>query len=165
MTKHRINDVDLSFPDDRKELIAAACGIEETCVSVGGLAHTFGILDTPQPPTQTLGARVFPKFLELWRREHQLSAGDLAARATLTEAEVLEAEIGLTAPEPRILYLLSPVLGVSFDKLMRLTGLIHERDEALSSAAVRFAARSEPMQVLTPAEQAAFHDFINALAL
>lgn len=165
MRKH-INQVEIRFPDDRDSLIRAAVSHDESCVSVGGLAETLGMLETPpvQTAAPTIGAKAFAKLVQFWRRERQLSVEELAARAGLTEAEVLDAEEGDTVPEPRVLHALSTVLKVSYEKLLHLTGHVTDRDQDIESAAIRFAARSESMQRLNRQEEQALQDFIRALA-
>ena len=161
-----INKVEIQFPEDRDVLIDEAVRQDETCVSVGGLARNLGMLDMVQFPgsTPSVGAKAFAKLVQFWRREKGLAVEQLASRAGLSEAEVLDAEQGDTVPEPRVLYALSAVLNVSYDKLLLLTGHATDRDEAVESAAVRFAARSESMARLNRQEEEALRDFIRALA-
>lgn len=165
MTKH-INQVEIRFPENRDELIREAVSHEETCVSIGGLAEQLGMLGMPQFPASapTVGAKAFATLIEFWRRQKQLSVEALASRSGLTEAEVLEAEEGDSVPEPRVLHALSGVLKVSYEKLLRLTGHVTDRDETVETAAIRFAARSESMERLNRHEEEALHEFIRALA-
>ncbi len=165
MSKH-INQVELRFPDNREALIREAVKHDESCVSVGGLAESLGMLETPpvQVAAPAIGAKAFAKLVEFWRRQKQLSVEELAARTGLSEAEVLEAEEGDAVPEPRVLHALSTVLKVSYEKLLHLTGHVTDRDQSIESAAVRFAARSESMERLNRQEEQALHEFIRALA-
>jgi len=165
MNKH-INQVEIRFPDNRETLIREAVSHDESCVSVGGLAESLGMLETPpvQVAAPAIGAKAFAKLVEFWRRQKQLSVEELAARAGLSEAEVLDAEEGDAVPEPRVLHALSGVLKVSYEKLLHLTGHVMERDQSIESAAIRFAARSESMERLNRQEEQALHEFIRALA-
>jgi HTH-type transcriptional regulator, competence development regulator len=160
MTRN-INEVQVQLPANRDALIEEAAAIEETCVSVGGLARDPGMIDAS--PESTLGPVAFARLVEFWRREQRLSVAELAKRTGLQEAEVIDAERGDTVPEPRVLHALSGVLSVSYEKLLHLTGHVAVRDEPLSRAVVRFAARSEPMDQLSQDEEEALHDFIRAL--
>lgn len=164
--KKNINQVGIRFPENRDELIREAVSQEEACVSVGGLAENLGMLGVPQVPVggATVGAKALAKLVEFWRREKQLSVEELAARSGLTEEEVLNSEEGDTIPEPRVLYALSTVLSVSYEKLLYLTGHKSNRDKTVQTAAIRFAARSESMERLSQHEEAALHEFIRALA-
>jgi len=164
MSKH-INQVEIRFPDNRDALIGEAVSCDESCVSVGGLAESLGMLETLplQVAVPAIGAKAFAKLVEFWRRQRQLSVEDLAARAGLSEAEVLDAEEGDAVPEPRVLYALSCVLKVSYEKLLHLTGHVMDRDQSVETAAIRFAARSESMERLNRQEEEALHEFILAL--
>lgn len=164
--KTNINQVEIRMPEDRDEMIRAATSIDETCVSVGGLADNLGMLDTPCIPTAapSVGPKAVARLVEFWRRSKQLSVTQLAEAARLDEAEVYVAEHGESVPEPRVLYALSEVLEVSYEKLLYLTGHATDRNETLQHEAIRFAARSESMDKLSQEEEAALHDFIRALA-
>ena len=160
-----INEVDIQMPSNREALIVAAENEREECVSVGGLADNLGMLGIPEARSSapSVGARAFARLVEFWRREHRLSIEALADRSGLDEAEVLEAEEGDTVPELRVLHALSTTLGLSYDKLLHLTGHKTDRDQTLESAALRFAARSESTERLSKHEEEALHEFIKAL--
>lgn len=164
--KKNINEVKIEYPKDREDLIEAAINECETCVSVGGLAYDLGMVQVPPIPVANpkIGAKVFARLVEFWRRKQRMTVFQLAEKTGLEEAEILDAEQGDTVPEPRVLYVLSSALGVSYDKLLHLTGHVQERNEQLNHAAVRFAANSESMEQLSPEEESALQDFIQALA-
>lgn len=142
--------------------------LEDRCssVSVGGLAEKLGMLGSQQLPAlpPKLEAKALAKLVEFSRRKKRWSVEDLASRSGLTPAEALDAEEGDTLPEPRVLFALSEVLKVSYDKLLRLTGYVTKRDQTVETAAIRFAARSESMERLNSEEEKALHEFIRALA-
>jgi HTH-type transcriptional regulator, competence development regulator len=68
-------------------------------------------------------------------------------------------------PEPRVLLLLSQAMQVSYDKLLLVAGQGAARDARLSNAAVRFVARSESLEKLTPQPEAALSEFMTTLAV
>jgi hypothetical protein len=47
---------------------------------------------------------------------------------------------------------------------MELAGLVQRRDDKLTAAAVRFAAKAEPMAKLSPEERDALEEFVRVLA-
>jgi hypothetical protein len=55
-------------------------------------------------------------------------------------------------------------LKVSHVKLLTLAGLAEARDSGFNDAAVRFAAKSEPIRKLTREEQEAFDEFARFLS-
>lgn len=156
-------------PVDRAWL-ARMADAEERCpsISAGGLAADFGmprhIGHASFGPQEASTQVALAKLVELWRRQHRLTVEEFAKRANLTEAEIVGIETAEFVPEPRILWQLSKAIRISYDKLMLIAGHVVNRDESLSNAAVRFAARSETMEQLTRQEQEALHEFINLLA-
>ena len=142
---------------------------EEQCpsISVGGMAVDVGLHSGAHEPgalAAVNAATALARLVELWRRQQQLTVEEFAKRSGLTEAEVVGIESGELIPEPRALLQLSQVIPVSYDKLLHVAGHVQQRDERLCSGAVRFAARSEPMEALTRQEEEALRDFVNLLA-
>lgn len=142
---------------------------EERCpsISVGGLAVDLGLHSQQWEPSTLAtvnAATALAKLVELWRRQQRLTVEEFAKRSNLTEAEVVGIESGEIVPEPRALFQVSQVIPVSYDKLLHVAGHVLQRDERLSSGAVRFAARSESMERLTRQEEEALQDFVNLLA-
>lgn len=142
---------------------------EERCpsIAVGGLASDLGLHSQQREPSALAwvnAATALAKLVELWRRQQRLTVEEFARRSNLTEAEVVGIESGELVPDPRALFQVSQVIPVSYDKLLHVAGHVRQRDERLSNAAVRFAARSESMEKLTRQEEEALHDFVNQLA-
>lgn len=67
-------------------------------------------------------------------------------------------------PEPRTVYQLAKTFSVPANKLSELAGLVVTRDSRFNQEALRFAARSEPIEKLTPEENAALDSFIAVLS-
>jgi transcriptional regulator with XRE-family HTH domain len=173
MAKH-INQVEPVFPKDRDALIRLSATEQEPSLSVGGLAIELGLLRAPgsgmllaarsTPGASPDGSQVVAKLVLLWRREKQISVEDLAKQANLEPSEVLAVETANGRPGARVLYALSGVLQVSYEKLMTIAGNLVAQDATLSGAAVKFAARSEPMDKLTREEREALREFVRVLA-
>jgi hypothetical protein len=59
---------------------------------------------------------------------------------------------------------LAQFLKVSHPKLLTLAGLARAKDAGFNDAAVKFAAKSEPIRKLTREEQDAFNEFVKVLS-
>lgn len=107
----------------------------------------------------------FGKFVNLMRRQRGLSLERLADAADLDASELLVIEDGVHyVPEPRTVYKLAQTFDVPQRRLMQLAGLSAANDIGLRQEAVRFAARSEAVQNLTPEEASALEAFIAVLS-
>lgn len=107
----------------------------------------------------------FGRFVRLMRRHRQLSLEKLAedARVEITELVVIE-EDARHVPDPRTVYQLAQQFRVPTPKLMQLAGLSQPKDARLSEEAIRFAARSEPIEELSDVERAALEAFVSVLS-
>jgi transcriptional regulator with XRE-family HTH domain len=146
--------------------------------SVGGLAHRISELKassaaarqavaeiasqpvmSADPKRQSLG-----KFVELSRRRMRLSVEQFAKRADVDLAELLAIEKAEdVSPEPRTIYQLATILQIAVEPLLELAGLVVQKNYGLTETAVRFAARSEPMDALTKEEEKALNWFVKEL--
>jgi len=147
--------------DPRNAWLRKMADAEDHCesVAVGGLAHELGMLGVP-PQRET--SYVLGRLVELARRANQMSLEQLAEKADVDLVELVAIERG-HAPAPRAVYQLARTLGFSPGRLMELSGLAEPRDSELGKAAVRFAARCEPVRRLTSAEREAFEEFVKVL--
>jgi transcriptional regulator with XRE-family HTH domain len=152
----------LDFPADRGPFLDRATSEDDGCLSVAGLAVRCGLMAGAAGLEQER-PRVFGQFIEYTRRKAGLSLEGLAKRAGVSLGELLAIERDNAAPTPRTLYQLSQALGLPFEKLQELAGLAEPRDERLSEAALRFAARSEPTAQLSASEREAYEEFIKVL--
>jgi transcriptional regulator with XRE-family HTH domain len=158
----------LRLPVNREKLIARAIAADDGDVSVGGLAAKLGMLRDasgaePRPTTVPYGLYALARLIQLARRDEALTPEQFASKFGLDLRELLDLESARNAPEPRVLYQLSVVLRVSYEKLLVLAGHQVHRDKALEHDALRFAASSGPMDRLSKSEAEALHDFIRAL--
>jgi transcriptional regulator with XRE-family HTH domain len=136
---------------------------ESGITSVGGL---IGPVEGSRAALAMESSRLsLARFVELSRRKRQLSVEQLSERADVEVAELLAIENGEEfIPEPRTIYQLSRELGVKPEPLLELAGLVSVKQSRISDAAIRFAARSEPMAKLSPEEEKALHWFVKELA-
>lgn len=107
----------------------------------------------------------FGKFINMMRRRGGMSLEQLAQSADVDASELLIIE-GDThyVPGPRTVFKLAQTFEVSQRRLMQLAGLSAANDAGLRQEAVRFAARSEAVQKLTPEESSALKAFVAVLS-
>lgn len=104
------------------------------------------------------------RLVNLIRRRQRLSVEQLAARAEIEIGELMSVEDDAHfRPDPRTLYQLAQTLGVPQQTLMQLAGHAVARDARVGEAAIRFAARSEPLSRLAPEEREALDEFLRAV--
>ncbi len=107
----------------------------------------------------------FGKFLQLIRRNRDLTPEQLADRADVELQEILSIEGDVHyVTEPRTVYQLALVFGLPEKRLMQLAGLTHVQDPQFAQQAVRFAARSESVEKLNSDERRALESFITLLS-
>jgi len=105
------------------------------------------------------------RFVTLMRRKEGISIEALADKADIEVGELLAIEKDAHhAPEVRTIYKLAMVFGVSQKKLMGLSGLTRPKDVSYVDQAVRYAARSESIELLSAEEQAALDGLISILS-
>jgi DNA-binding XRE family transcriptional regulator len=106
----------------------------------------------------------FGPFIELMRRDVGISREQLAKRADVEAAEIvnIETDLHFTA-EPRTVFKLAKFFRVPGKKLLQLSGNAVANDHHLRDEAVRFAARSGSTEKLTPEEREALNFFVKIL--
>ena len=151
---------------DRDWLLTKANEEANGFISVGGLAcrvvagEAKGSEDIPESARRVAFARI----IELSRRKLRLSVEQLAKQADVDISQIVEIEEGASnSPEPRTVFKLSQTLKVPQDQLMVLSGLARPRDRRLTDATVLFAARSEPVNVLTTEEEEALREYVKVV--
>jgi DNA-binding XRE family transcriptional regulator len=166
MEKSHIKNAPLDVPDDQSDFVSWATSVSNGSIaagwqprhphSAGGLAASI----SADPRRQSLG-----KLVELSRRRMRLSVEQLAQTANVDLAELLAIEKAEEIlPEPRTIYQLAQVLRMRVEPLLELAGLAVSTSGGLTESAVRFAARSEPMDSLTSEEEAALSWFVQELS-
>jgi hypothetical protein len=118
-----------------------------------------------QPVSAEENRIAFGKFVNLMRRRRGFSMERLAQVADLDASELLIIEDDIHhLPEPRTVFKLAETFKVPQQRLMQLAGLAVANDVGLRQEAVRFAARSEVVQKLTPEENSALEAFVAVLS-
>jgi HTH-type transcriptional regulator, competence development regulator len=136
---------------------------EDNCVlSVGGLA--LAAEDARASiPISTRAA--FARFVQLYRRDKGLTIEQLAQNADIDIIDIVNIERGVdVTPEPRTIYNLAEQFKLATSVLMQLAGLAQPRDQAFAERAIRFAARSAPVEKLTPQEHRDLEEYVKYLA-
>ncbi|WP_310622404.1 helix-turn-helix domain-containing protein [Flexibacterium corallicola] len=105
------------------------------------------------------------RFINLMRRDRGLSIEDLALKADVEIGDLLSLENNTAyLPDARTLYQLSEAFGVSQEKLMTLSGLTYSKDDQYVEEAVRYAAKSASIDVLSDEEHAILNGLISVLS-
>lgn len=134
--------------------------------AVGAGPHAFEPSDTlPTSPTSEETRLAFGRFISLMRRQRRLSVERLAELADVEVVDIVSIEDDLRyVPDPRTVYKLADIFSLSQPRLMQLAGLAIATDDRFREQAVRFAARSESVQKLSPEESAALEAFVYVLS-
>jgi transcriptional regulator with XRE-family HTH domain len=100
-------------------------------------------------------------FVRQLRSKEGLSIPELAERARVSEDELrlVEHDPHHTA-SPRLIFQLSEYFLVSLTTLSQMAGATHEVDRVLYNEAVKYAARSDDVSILTTDEQTALDAFV-----
>lgn len=131
--------------------------------SVGGLAARLEALQAVTPPDA--GRLSLAKLVELSRRQMRLSLEQFAERTDIDLSELYAVEHGEPHTlAPRSVYRLAGFLKIAPEPLAELAGLMKAKDNRISEVAMRFAARSEPMDALTAEEEEALNWFLKQIA-
>jgi transcriptional regulator with XRE-family HTH domain len=136
---------------------------EDGCfVSVGGLVDM--LKEPVQSPANIPMKHAFVRFLQLARRERKLSLEQFATKVDVDLVELLKIEKEEQyVPALRTVHQIAKFLNIPEQKLMALAGLLTAKDAKFQSAALRFAARSEPVEKLSQGEHAALEEYIKFL--
>jgi DNA-binding XRE family transcriptional regulator len=145
--------------------------IEQKAMEEDGAFVAAGCIAlTPEPAaalsSDALAARLsFSRFVQLARLKLRLTKEQFAGKAQIPLKEVvcIEDDDQYT-PTLRTVHMLSQFLKVSHQKLLTLAGLAQAKDAGINDAAVRFAAHSESIRMLTREEQEAFDEFAKFLS-
>jgi len=107
----------------------------------------------------------FGRLVNLKRREEGMGLEELADRAGIDLGMLIAIERGEEFPlEPGTVSKIGNVLQLPLPKLLQLSGLTEAEDREFKEAALRFAARSEPIEKLSRAEDTALKEFVKFLS-
>lgn len=148
--------------------IALARREGNSSVAAGLLALDAKPEEKPAPPVAEPAEDVriaFGRFVNLVRRHRGYTLERLAEIAEIEASELLMIEDDVHhVPEPRTVYKLALTFDVSHQRLLQIAGLAAANDDGLRDEAVRFAARSESIEQLTPEEASALEAFVKVLS-
>ncbi len=137
---------------------------EDGCfISVGAF---FGTLGHPNELTACdIPLKVaFSRFLQLARRDRKQTLEQFAESANVDLAELLKIETDdHYTPALRTVHQVAAFLEVPENKLMALAGLLQLEDSRFERESLKFAARSEPVENLTPEEHFVYEEYVKYL--
>ena len=137
---------------------------EDGCmVSVGGLVA--GLEGTNQASDNAIPLKLaFSRFLQLARRDRNLTLERFAEAAGVDLAELLKIETdGNYTPAIRTVHGVAVFLRVPERKFMALAGLFRVEDARFQNESLRFAARSAPVEHLSPEEHFIYEEYVKYL--
>jgi len=137
---------------------------EDGCfVSLGGLVEALE--QAEQAPSNVIPFKhAFVRFLQLVRRDRKLSMEQFAKKVDIDLVELLKIETDEQyTPAIRTVHQIAEFLKIPEKKLMALAGLLRVKDAQFQNAALKFAARSKPVERLSQEEQSALEEYVKFL--
>jgi transcriptional regulator with XRE-family HTH domain len=137
---------------------------DEGTVSVGGWIAALEEAGFPGQSTRpTLSA--FSRLVQLARRERNLTLEAFASQLGIPLADLMSIERDEDhIPTAHHVARIARLLELPEAKLMALAGIAVVEDLQFREAAVRFAARAEPVRKLSRAEHEALEEFVSFLS-
>jgi transcriptional regulator with XRE-family HTH domain len=153
----------MKMSTDREWLLKKAENEDGCFVSVGGLVDTLERAE--KNPRDTIPIKhAFVRFLHLARRERNLSVEEFANKVDVDLAELVKIETdALYTPALRTIHKIAEFLKVPEQRLMALAGLLKAKDAQFQNEALKFAARSESVEKLSPEEHSALEEYVKFL--
>lgn len=148
---------------DKDWLLRKAAQEDGCFVSVGGLVDALERAE--QPSGNVIPLRpAFVRFVQLARRERRLSLEGFAEKVDVDLVELLKIETEEHyKPAIRTVHKIAEFLKVPENKLMVLAGLLQVKDAQFQNAALKFAARSAPVEKLTREEHSDLEEIVKFL--
>lgn len=153
----------MNMNKNRNWLIDKAEGEDGCLVSVGGLVDALERAE--QRPSNVIPFKhAFVRFVQLARRERELTLDQFAGKAgvDLVELLMIEKDEQYT-PATRTVHRIAAFLKIPEKRLMALAGLLPVKDAQFQTAALRFSANSEPVEKLSREEHAALEEYVKFL--
>jgi HTH-type transcriptional regulator, competence development regulator len=131
-------------------------------VSVGGLVEA---LEEVEQASNVIPIRAaFARFMQLARRERSLSLEEFAEKVDVDLAELVKIETEEQyKPAIRTVHKIAEYLKISEKKLLALAGYLQVKDPRFQTAALKFAARSAPVEKLSQQEHSALEEIVKFL--
>jgi len=146
------------------EWLKKQAALEDNCfVSVGGLV--LAVEDLEQQAQRVNAVHTaFVNLLNLTRREYKLTWEQFSQKVDVDLAELMGIESDENyKPTPRTVTKIAQFINVPAEKVFILSGLARARDIQFEEAALRFAARSQPVKELTSEEHEALKEYVKFL--
>lgn len=154
----------MKMNSDRNWLKEKAALEDGGFVSVGGFISSVDVPESQSAAEPEPLKHAFVRLLQLKRRERALTLEEFANEADLDLAEIvrLESDENYT---PSILTVdrIADFFSLPKKPLMALAGLLRLKDVSFRQEALRFAARSEPVEKLSPEEHQALEEYVRFL--
>jgi HTH-type transcriptional regulator, competence development regulator len=148
-----------------KEWFLRRVALEGDVDIAAGLPARHPSLDEEHPDAPGDTRLALGPLVQLTRRKNRMSMEKLAEDARVDLAEVVSIERDPSfRPEPRTVYQLAQVLKLPSKGLLQLSGNTVVKDEHFREEAVRFAARSGPIERLTPEEKRVLEEYVAFLS-
>jgi len=147
-----------------KDWILAKAEQEDGCfISAGGLVSALE--QSEQQASNVVPLRqAFVRFVQLARRERRLSVDQFAEKVDVDLVELLKIETEEQyQPAIRTVHKIAGFLSVSEQRLMALAGLLQVKDVQFQNAALKFAARSAPVEKLSTEEHSDLEEIVKFL--
>lgn len=110
-------------------------------------------------------AEILQLLIRQVRRRDQLSIAQLAERLQVAPEDVskLENEAGFI-PSPRTMHRIALYINVPTPAVQRLATPMQAQNDTMKDAALKFAASSDDLSVLSQAERRSLNDFVKVLS-
>jgi len=112
---------------------------------------------------QSFGREALGQVVVQWRMTRGLSAAELADDAGCSIEVVKQIERGDALPSTRHLLTLAELMELSFEKLLRLVGIVRVEDDALITAALRYLALTSNQSLDSEVARDETHSFLELL--
>ena len=135
---------------------------DDFTVSVGGFVSSLEQKAETQAVVPIQHA--FVRFIELERRKRRLSLEQFAERVDVDLSEMFKiVSEERYKPAIRSVHKIAEFLKLPEKKLLALAGLLQMQDQEFQTAALKFAARSAPVETLTKQEHADLEEIVKVL--
>jgi transcriptional regulator with XRE-family HTH domain len=133
-------------------------------VSVGGLIGSLEEREKASKGNVIPMKPAFVRFVQLARRDKRLSMEEFAERVDVDLAELMKIETEEHyKPALRTVHKIAEFLNVPEKKLLALAGLLKAKDPQFQTAALKFAARSAPVEKLSQQEHSDLEEIVKLL--
>lgn len=147
-----------------KDWLRRRAELEDGCfVSVGGLVESLA--EREQTAANVVPMKpAFVRFVQLARRDRRLSLEEFAEKVDVDLAELVKLETeDPYKPTLRTVHKIAEFLKVPEKTLLALAGLLQAKDPQFQKTALKFAARSAPVEKLSQQEHSDLEEIVRLL--